>query len=136
MPEPEIEAMPEWYFETQFRLEAPVTNWPDEFVILSAYTTTGEHWPEEMILEADQRLERELKQRGGWFVRITGYSPHDGHAEPGWALVMPFDEACDLGLRYKQDAIYCVKGDALSVTYCDARRALVPVGEFRARFSF
>lgn len=139
MQEPDVqkqhhETMPDWYFETQFQLAAPVTDWPAEFVILSAYTTTGEQWSDEVILEADQRLEQELKQRGGWFVRITGYSPHDGHAEPGWALVMPFDEACDLGLRYKQDAIYCVKGDALSVTYCDARRALVPVGEFRSRF--
>ena len=139
MQEPDIqkqhhETMPDWYFETQFLLEAPIRDWPDEFVILSAYTTTGEQWSAEVILEADQRLQRELTQRGGWFVRITGYSPHDGHAEPGWALVMPFNEACDLGLRYKQDAIYCVKGDALSVTYCDARRALVSVGEFRSRF--
>ena len=125
--------MPTWYFETRFFLEAPIKNWPDEFVILSAYTTTGEQWSDEVILAADQRLEQDLKQRGEWFLRITGYSPHDGHAEPGWAVVMPFDTACDLGLRYKQDAIYCVKGDALSVTYCDARRALVAVGEFRSR---
>lgn len=125
--------MPAWYFETQFQLDAPFADWPAEFVILSAYTTTGEHWPEAVILEADQRLERELRERGGWFLRITGYSPHDGHAEPGWALQMPLAEACDLGLRYKQDAIYCVKGDELWVTYCDARRALVYVGEFRSR---
>lgn len=125
--------MPHWYFETLFTLDAPFDDWPEEFVILSAYTTTGEHWPEAVILAADQTLERELQQRGGWFLRITGYSPHDGHAEPGWALTMALDEACDLGLRYKQDAIYYVKDDTLWVTYCDTRRALVKVGSFRSR---
>ncbi len=128
-------AMPDWYFETQFHLEAPFTDWPEEFVILSAYTTTGEHWSDEVILAADQRLQRELQERGEWFLRVTGYSPHDGHAEPGWALALPFDEACDWGLRYKQDAIYCIKDDELWVTYCDARRTLVRVGEFRSRLS-
>jgi hypothetical protein len=47
--------------------------------------------------------------------------------------VMPFDDACDLGLRFRQDAIFHVSGDHLSVTYCDERRALVPVGLFRER---
>jgi hypothetical protein len=121
------------YFETCFRLEAPVPHWPDEFVIVSAYHTTGEQWPDEVNRAADQRLEQELKQHFDWLVRITGYSPTTGHAEPGWAFVMPFSAACDMGLHYKQDAIYHVKGDVLSVSYCDARRALVPVGEFRAR---
>ncbi len=41
---------------------------------------------------------------------------------------MPWDEACDIGLCFKQDAIYTVNGDALSVTLCDHRRGLVPVG--------
>lgn len=63
--------------------------------------------------------------------RLTGYSPTTVHAEPGWAVEMPWDEACDLGLRFKQDAIYSVRGDELTVTFCDHRRGLVPVGAFR-----
>ena len=46
---------------------------------------------------------------------------------------MPFTEACDLGREYLQDAIYLVQGDQLSVTYCDERRGLVAVGNFRER---
>jgi hypothetical protein len=125
--------MPAEYFETRFRLETPVLHWPKEFVIVSAYPTTGECWSDDVILEADQRLERELKQHYDWLVRITGYSPTTGHAEPSWAFVMPLSAACDLGLRYKQDAIYHIKGDVLSVTYCDGRRKLVTVGVFRSR---
>lgn len=125
--------MPAEYFETHFRLETSGLHWPTEFVIVSAHHTTGEQWPYEVNQTADQRLEQELKQHYDWMVRITGYSPTTGHAEPGWAFVMQLSAACDLGLRYKQDAIYHVKGDLLSVTYCDERRELVPVGEFRSR---
>lgn len=121
------------YFKTHFRTPTPVTNWPAEFAIVSAYATTGEKWRDDANREADQRLEQELIQRGDWFVRITGYSPKTGHAEPSWAINMQFGEACDLGLRYKQDAIYYVKDDALSVSYCNERRELISVGDFRSR---
>ena len=46
--------------------------------------------------------------------------------------MMPIEEACEIGLRYRQDAIYHVKNDLLSVTYCDERE-LVNIGSFEAR---
>jgi len=125
--------MPAAYFETRFRTEAPIDDWPTEFVIISAYSTTGRSWPPEKNATADAALRVELEARGGWLVRITGYSPTTSHAEPSWAVVMPFDEACDFGLRFEQDAIYVVCGDELFVSYCDAKRALVPVGRFLER---
>ena len=82
---------------------------------------------------ADRALEGELRKTGRWMRRLTGYSPITGHAEAGWAVEMPWDEACDVGLRFKQDAIYTVNGDELSVTLCDHRRGPVLVGAFRER---
>jgi len=125
--------MPDVYFETRFRLEGAISEWPDQFVIVSAYHTTGERWPDEVNQASDRLLEQELRQHSDWLVRITGYSPTTNHAEPGWAFVMPLSDACDLGLRYKQDAIYHVHNNQLSVSFCDERRALVPVGEFKSR---
>ena len=61
------------YFDTRFRLDTPVRHWPDEFVIVSAYQTTGEQWPDEVNQAADKSLEQELKQHFDWLVRITGY---------------------------------------------------------------
>ncbi|MDZ7778503.1 MAG: DUF3293 domain-containing protein [Gemmatimonadota bacterium] len=124
------------YFETRFRMPAPGHHeWPAEFVILSAHATTGESWPADVSERADRRLENELRVRMGeeglW--RVTGYSPTTGHAEPSWAAQLPFDEACDLGLRFRQDALYLVRGDTLYVSHCDERRAPVRVGSFRAR---
>ena len=124
------------YLKTQFRTQESVELWPQEFVIVTAYATTGTQWPPEQNEAADRRLESELRGRGGWLVRLTGFSPSTGHAEPGWAFEMPFEEACDLGLRYLQDAIYHVTGDELSVSFCDDRRKLVPVDSFRERLHF
>lgn len=65
--------------------------------------------------------------------RLSGYSPATGHREPGWAVAMSFQDACDTGRRYRQDAIYYVTRDTLWVSFCDGRRALVEIGSFRPR---
>lgn len=120
------------YFETHFRTP-DLGEWPPEFVIVSAYATTGESWPLERNIAADQELEKYLRGKSLWIRRITGYSPTTNHAEPSWATDLPFEAACDLGLSFHQDAIYHVLGDVLSVSYCDQRRGLVRVGNFRER---
>ena len=121
------------YFETHFRTPAPTPDWPPEFIIVTAYATTGERWTTAENEAADRKLTEELRQLGAWSARLTGYSPRTGHAEPGWAVTLSLDAACDLGLRYRQDAIYHVAGDRLSVSFCDQRRKLVAVGPFRER---
>ncbi len=135
------------YFETRFCTPAPVTDWPSQFVIVTAFATTGTTRSAEENERADRELEADLRERAGtaleagragrggagWLQRITGYSPSTGHAEPGWAVDLPFEEACDLGLRFRQDAIYVVRGDDLFVTHCDERRGEVRVGRFRER---
>jgi hypothetical protein len=68
--------------------------------------------------------------------RITDYSPSTGHAEPGWAVALPFDTACQIGFRYRQDSIYFVSQDILSVIYCDTRRSLAEIGFFALAFTF
>ena len=119
-----MDPMPSEYFETHFRCDDPAGDWPAEFVIITAYATTGEDWPEEKNREADKRLEADLRRQGLWVRRVTGYSPATGHAEPGWATNLPLAEACDVGRDYLQDAIYHITGDVLSVTRCDERRGL------------
>lgn len=121
------------YFETRFRTQLSVQRWPREFVILTAYATTGESWTRHQNASGDEKLASELRAHAAKIVRITGYSPRTGHAEPGWAAEISFEEACNIGLRFKQDALYHVKADKLSVSYCDERRKLVPVGSFRER---
>lgn len=124
------------YLETHFWEEDPCTEWPTQFAIITAYATTGETWTREQNDIADQNLATELRMTGRWLKRLTGYSPETGHAEPGWAVHLSLAEACEIGCRYKQDAIYFVIVGSLHVTPCDsAKRGLVAVGAFRERVS-
>jgi len=128
-------AMNTAYFETRFISRDGLDCWPKQFVIITAYATTGETWTDEQNEAADQALETELRGMGCWMRRVTGYSPTTQHCEPGWAVAMEWEEACDLGVKYLQDAIYEVTGDALAVTYCDERRELLAVGSFLERLT-
>jgi hypothetical protein len=119
------------YFETRFTTETPVHDWPAAFAIITAFATTGETWSEDENRAADALLASELRAHGVWLTRLTGYSPRTGHTEPGWAVALPFEAACNLGQQFRQDAIYFVQGDELFVSFCDARRGLTRVGRFR-----
>lgn len=121
------------YLETHFRPERSCSNWPENFAIITAYATTGEKWTAEENEAADRALADDLARSGKWHERITGYSPTTGHAEPGWAVEMAFSDACDLGLRYLQDAIYFVSGDELWVSLCAEPRERALLGGFRER---
>jgi hypothetical protein len=67
--------------------------------------------------------------------RLTGYDPDTGHAEPGWAVEMAFEVACDLGLRFQQDAIFWVSGNRVWVARCGPDRQRWEVGPFADRFA-
>lgn len=141
------------YFEVRFRTTE--RQWPEAFFLITAAATTGEVWPAAREHAAAARLEAELRSKGVWMAPITGYSVRTGHAEVGWAVELPelalrwahMNEACALGRKYLQDAIYIVVRDELWVLHCaqshDARAATdhaqaVPagaqrVGAFRER---
>ena len=121
------------YFDTRFRADLTISGWPSAFAIITAFARTGQKWTATQNQMADGALRKELVTRNVWLQRLTGYSPTTGHAELGWAVEITLDAACDLGLRFQQDAIYFVEGDRLFVSHCDVRRKLVLVGDFDAR---
>ena len=86
--------MNEIYGKTRFRGAIGEATLPRDFAILTAFATTGETWSAERNLRANELLRAELQGRGCWMVEATGYSPEDGHAEPGWAI-----ELCDASLK-------------------------------------
>jgi hypothetical protein len=123
------------YFETHFRCGNNDFASIREFAIITAYATTGEQWPEERNKDANEKLHQELKIQGCLLGTIIGFSHETDHEESSWVAEMGFDCACDIGLKYKQDAIYYVRDDMLFVSLCDDRRELVKVGPFSARLT-
>ena len=86
-----MSSLPDVYLQTRFRSSAPVLQWPKAFAIITAWPTTGEIWSEEEIQIQAKLLQEVLEQRNVWRVELTGYSPTDGHSEPGWAVDLNFD---------------------------------------------
>ena len=124
------------YLETRFKLDLendPKLDkfevFPDQFVIITAYATTGEEWSGVKNSQEDERLKAYLQSRFSCVKRITGYSPTTGHSEPGWLVNCSYDEGCDIGLLFKQDAIYWGEGGNLFVSYCGPQRSKVWVLE-------
>ena len=120
------------YFEVRFRTDDHVGEWPSEFAVITAYATTGQAWSDEENEAADRELREHLGSLSHFVVRLSGYSPSTGHCEPGWAVAVPYDQACDIGFRFHQDAIYFVEDDSLSVSRCGERRK-IEVGTFSER---
>ena len=122
---------PPAYFEVRFRATGPAA-WPARFVIVTAWATTGERWTDAENHRADAALLGQILELGATPIRVTGYTPATGHAEPGWAIDLDPDAALRLGREFRQHAIYAVDDDVLRVLRCaDARAATV--GHFRER---
>jgi hypothetical protein len=121
------------YFEALFALHDFAGKWPAQFAIITAWATTGSDRPLSENEAADRQLKQEISRRRVWHQRVTGYCLKTGHAEPGWAVELSFSDACDLGQKFLQDAIYFVNDDRLYVSHCDLRREPVIVGGFRRR---
>jgi Protein of unknown function (DUF3293) len=130
---PQPSSVPQ-YHETRFRMPRDVSSWPAKFALITGYATTGEVWSDARNQQANDALERVLIATGKWMAPITGYSPSTGHAEPGWAVELPFEKCCDLGVDFLQDAIYFVENGTLYVSPCaPSKRRLVRVAIFDDR---
>lgn len=126
--------MNEVYKQTRFRTHVLPNQWPSQFAIITAYATTGQSWADDQNQAANSRLFEELSRNGYWIHPVTGFDPKTGHAEPSWAVTVDFEQACDIGERFLQDAIYYVRDNCLFVSYCKpGSRELVPVDDFIAR---
>ena len=121
------------YTPTHFRLAAIPDSWPSAFVIITAYATTGQRWSDTENVAADQRLSAEIEALGVWHLRITGYLPDTGHAEPGWAVELPIEKGRGIGRQFKQDAIFVIRADALGYVRCEADGKVAWFGAFRER---
>lgn len=121
------------YFTTVFDVHGFTGPWPERFVILTAFATTGETWTAAENERADEALAAELIRRRAWFVRCTGLSPDNAHREPGWAAELEKPDACQLGRMFRQDAIYLVRSMRLEVCSCADPDRVALVGNFEDR---
>jgi SAM-dependent methyltransferase len=107
------------YYKTKFDIHDFQGNWPQAFAIITAFQTTGETWSAEKNESQNTILHQWLTEKQVWTQQLTGFLSQ--HSEPGWAVELPFEEACRIGDTFQQDAIFWVENGDLFVASCTAR---------------
>ncbi len=106
------------FSQAVFRYEPLPADWPADFAIITAYDPDGLPTTAEQNLAADAALEADLRAAGYRLHRITGGSADGVHLEPGWGVPIGLPGAVEFGRRYRQVAIFTVKGGAVSLVDC------------------
>ena len=120
------------YLEALFVVKDEDVQWPQEFWIVTACNpySLGDSSGDDA---ADTRLRKALSRIGCWKIRIKGISPDWKHCEKSFAFTgLDRSEVLELGREFQQNAVFHVKGDALSVVACDDGREDL-AGCFRER---
>ncbi len=101
-----------------FRFAPLPADWPADFAVITAYDPDGLPTTAEQNRAADAALEADLRAAGYRLHRITGGSADGVHLEPGWGVPIGLPGAVEFGRRYRQVAIFTVKGGAVSLVDC------------------
>jgi hypothetical protein len=120
------------YLETVFIGTPPVTGWPTDFHIVTAFNPK-KILPEPENHAADARLRNQLERDQIVHFRITGCSADLAHQEASWAIVgISLERAIEIGRHYVQNAIFEVLNGEAFVVSCDTLERQ-SIGQFQKR---
>lgn len=124
-----------WYFQTKFELPIKPTQYPKQCAIITAYNPMNQLLSDYENTTRNKILAEELQQKYDWVYQINGFDEATDHKENGFMFnCNSLYEACKLGEKYSQDAIYYVLDNILYVSKCAKnQRKLVKVGDFLSR---
>lgn len=129
--------MCDWYFNTFFEIPIKPNEYLNQFAIITAYNPMNKSLSERENISKNKILEKEIRQKYDWVYQINGFNEDTKHKENGFMFnTKSLDDACDLGEKYSQDAIYLVIDNILYVSKCHKKeRKIIKVGEFSIRIS-
>ena len=122
----------EQFKQAVFRFEPLPADWPADFAIVTAHDPEGVVTSPEQNVAADDSLASELRAAGYRLHRITGGSVDGVHLEPGWGVPIDLPGAVELGRRYRQLAVFVVRGRVVSLVDCTDGSAEVLSRPFQA----
>jgi hypothetical protein len=76
------------------------------FAVITAYNPAGKTADESANRRRTEALRQRLSDRGGLIIPTQGVSPDGGHREPGFAVVLPREEAIAIATEFDQSAIF------------------------------
>ena len=111
------------YATALFQTTTPPSDWPRAFAILTACNPRGQTEEMGRNAEHDGRLLVQLQTLRCWHWRVIGGSPDFQHAEPGFAVALPLDDALAIGRTFEQEAIFWIEKDELKSFPAAERRS-------------
>ncbi len=115
-----------------FRCAPLPPDWPADFAIITAYDPDGLPTTAELNRAADEALESELRAAGYRLHRIAGGSADGVHLEPGWGVPIGLPGTVEFGRRYRQVAVFYVRGREVTLVACEDGATEVMTRPFRA----
>jgi hypothetical protein len=124
--------MNEEYLNTFFRITDGPSVWPADFVIVTAFNPDGVLTTADRNQSLDSNLAVHLQQLGLHFWRVTGGSPDFTHAEPGYAIETELKMGIDIGIQFRQVAVFWISRGDLFLVECFSRQQ-TPMGKWLSR---
>lgn len=109
-------------------------NLPSEFIIVTAYNPDGRDCPAERNQVFDIDLEALIQRKFLSSWRVIGGSRDFVHAEPGYAIETNLEIGIEIGIQFRQKAIFWVNHDDLYLIDCNSRQQ-IPIGAWSLRVS-
>ncbi len=120
--------MKEEYHTTRFRTSLLANEIPDHFFIITAWNPQGTvASPSENEMANAALLKNITAQRWSHFP-ITGHC--QDHAEDGFGVICLKKEAIQLGLTFRQDAIYEISANQVILVDCQQKEDEVVIGSW------
>jgi Protein of unknown function (DUF3293) len=114
------------YENAYFRAVPPTHGWPRSFGVITACNPDGKIATDDENADATNQLRLELQSAKLEHFPVTGGSKDFIHTEPGFGVVFPSqEEALAWGRRYRQEAIFWVEDDQLSLVSCICQSAKI-----------
>ena len=120
--------MKEEYTTTRFVLGDEATEIPVHFFIVTGHNPFGREVGDEENREMNEVLRQQIEHENWSHFEVTGRCAD--HAEAGFGVVCPRENALLLGQEFQQDAIYEVLDDQVLLVDCQEEEEAIPVGRW------
>lgn len=105
---------------------------PSEFIIVTAFNPDGQNCAAELNQSHDSDLAALIQKKSLSSWRVIGGSRDFVHAEPGYAIEANLDAGIEIGVQFRQEAIFWINHGNLFLVDCSLRQKTA-MGEWKLR---
>ncbi len=121
------------YFNAYFKIpHQRDSNLPSEFIIVTAFNPDGQNCMAELNQSYDSDLAALIQKKSLSIWRVIGGSRDFVHAEPGYAVETNLEAGIEIGIQFRQEAIFWINNGHLYLVDCSSRERIF-MGEWKLR---